>query len=498
MGEEYAYRQIGLNITLPEKWLSTSSMTSPYNSDIDIDVDRREAAIRQRVYDESPFWADAPEDPDALVATYFLRTRGSSLNAAGKAISYHMTTGIKHTTPGTLIDRCTGRVAGVLPWDESDRVGLARVAFPAELFEHRDGKYYASDILHLAAGEGVFGLWEFAEAKLVDIKIPARVLATFPGPAYGCDGVRELTHWPAGEPAFGTILKPTAGITDDEVANLVEGVAGETLFLFAKEDENLLPDLSYCPVVSRARKSAEVIRRLGPARNGLGLIFAPHITSPPQSLAETVERVLETGVNGLMFSEQFAGGSVRLVRDLTSHLASPPVIYGHNSGISSRTNAVWREVLDFVGRLDGIDFRQTAPLTSAQPLLRPQGLEWRKCEEALTKPLGHIKPVMIARAGGLDQGNIILNLADVAAHLPKGQALYLAGSAINSVVGPDGHADPKLGAEAMRQALDLWRGGEAPIDVEDPHGHVQSLYATARSKGLAALTAALQQRYGLN
>jgi ribulose 1,5-bisphosphate carboxylase large subunit-like protein len=462
-----------------------------------IDLDQREAAIRQRIYDESHFWAEPSEDPEALVGTYFIRTRVGSLTEAGKAISYHMTTGVKHTTPDTLIHRCTGSVKGALPWDSSEHVGLVRVAFPTKLFQHDDGKYYSTDILHLMAGEGVCGLWEFAEAKLVDVKIPARVLSTFPGPAYGCEGVRKLTHWPNEEPAFGTILKPTAGITDDEVAQLVEGVAGETLFMFIKEDENLLPHLAYCPVVSRARKAFEVIRRWQARRGGRGLIYAPHVTCPPQQLLDTVKRVLETGVNGLMFSEQFTGGSVRAVRDLTAALDSPPVIYGHNSGISCRTNSIWREVLDLFARLDGVDFRQTALLTGAQPLLRPQGLEWRKCEEALSKPLGNIKPVMIARAGGLDQGNIILNLIDAAANLPKGQVLYLAGSAINSLKGADGEVDARLGAQAMREALALWRAGEALMDIEDPLGHVKALYGIAQKKGLKALAIAIEQRYAM-
>ena len=468
-----------------------------WQNGIHTDLDGREAAIRQRIYDESHFWREVPEEGDALVATYFVRTRTGSLSEAGKAVSYHMTTGTKHPPIGTLIHRCTGRVQGVLAWDSLEREGLVRVAFPTKLFEHQDGRFYTTDILHLMAGEGVCGLWEFAEAKLVDVQIPAPVLSTFPGPAYGCEGVRELTGWPAEEPAFGTILKPTAGITDDEVAQLVEGVAGETLFMFVKEDENLFPNLAYCPVASRARKSMEVIRRLRATRQDRGLIFAPHVTSPPHLLMATVERVLETGVNGLMFSEQFTGGSVRAVRDMTARLSSPPVIYGHNGGISTRTNSVWREVLDLFARLDGIDFRQTAPVTSGEPLLRPQGLEWRKCEEALTKPLGHVKAVMIARAGGLDQGNIILNLADVAKHLPPGQALYLAGSAINSLHGKDGRPDLKLGAEAMREALSLWQRGEIPLNGQDPLGHVRKLQDIAQARGLVALATALKQRYGL-
>jgi ribulose-bisphosphate carboxylase large chain len=463
-----------------------------------IDLDEREAAIRRRVYDDSRFWAEAPEDPEALIGTYFLRTCSESLTAAGKAISYHMTTGVRETSPGTLIDDCTGSVAGVLSWDQSEHVGLVRVRFPAKLFQRDDGKFYTTDILHLMGGEGVFGLWEFAEVKLVDVKIPVGILETFPGPAYGPAGARALTNRADDEPPFGTILKPTAGITDTEVAQLVEEVAGEPLFMFVKEDENLFPNLDYCPVVSRTRKALEVIHRLRDARAGRGLIYAPHVTSPPQQLYETVMRVLETGVNGLMLSELYTGGAVRAVREWTAKLDTPPVIYGHNSGISCRTNSLWREVLDLFARLDGVDFRQTALLTGARPLLRPQGLEWRKCEEALSRPLGRIKPVMIARAGGLDQGNIILNLIDASEHLPRGQVLYLAGSAINSLKGPDGRADARLGAQAMRQALELWRAGEAPTGVQDPRDHVRALYDVARAKRLNALVSALEQRYHLS
>ena len=90
-------------------------------------------------------------------------------------------------------------------------------------------------------GEGVFGLWEFAEAKLVDIKIPSAILSTFPGPAYGSSGVRKLTDWPDDEPAFGTILKPTAGITDDEVARLVERVVRRNSFYSSRRMKTFFP-----------------------------------------------------------------------------------------------------------------------------------------------------------------------------------------------------------------------------------------------------------------
>ena len=158
-----------------------------------------------------------------------------------------------------------------------------------------------------------------------------------------------------------------------------------------------------------------------------------------------------------------------------------------------KTRAIWREVIDLLARLDGIDFRQTAPVWPGAPFLRPYGLEWEASEEALTRPLPGIKPVMIARAGGLDQGNIGLNLADVERRGLGDGVLFLAGSAINSVKNARGEYDPKLGAEAMQQALDVHRSGE--LREVPAERHAAALLGVAEQKGLRALREALRQRY---
>src|SRR5262249_8460985 len=187
----------------------------------------------------------------------------------------------------------------------------------------------------------------------------------------------------------------------------------------------------------------------------------------------------------------FAGGTVRMVREATKSLPHPPAIYGHNAGIGVKTRCIWREVIDLFARLDGIDFRQTAPVRPGTPFLRPYGLEWTASEEVLTRPLPGIKPVMIARAGGLDQGNICMNLADAEARGISENILFLAGSAINSIKNEQGKYDPSLGAEAMQQALDMHRTG-ALRDV--PHArHALTLLDIALARGFKALTAALRQ-----
>jgi ribulose 1,5-bisphosphate carboxylase large subunit-like protein len=456
------------------------------------DADAREVRLRDVITErlaESP----PPTIDDQVVASYFFAFRTLTLREAVAEISYHATSGIKHPPAGSLLEECTGKEAGIDAWDGSGRIGLLHMAYPLKMLLHPDGHVTSCDLLHTVAGAIIFDVYENQDARLVGLQLPEHVLRTFPGPAYGPEGVRRLTNFPAGEPAFGTILKPTAGIVAQEVGALVEEAGGCPLFLFVKEDENLYPDLPYSPVRERTRQAVAAIERARERRGGRGLIFAPHISGGPNEVLDTVHAVLEAGATGVMFSETFAGGTVRMVREATKGRTQPPAIYGHNAGIGVKTRAIWREVIDLLARLDGIDFRQTAPVRPGPPFIRPYGAEWRASEEVLTRPLPGIRPTMIARAGGLDQGNLGLNLADVERRGLADGVLFLAGSAINSIKNAAGKTDPKLGAEAMQQAVAVHRAGELrDVPAEE---HVRALAALAERQRLTALREALRQRY---
>jgi hypothetical protein len=158
------------------------------------------------------------------------------------------------------------------------------------------------------------------------------------------------------------------------------------------------------------------------------------------------------------------------------------------------THCVWREALDLLARLDGIDFRQTAPYTHGMSLLRPYGLEWRNVENILTMPLGNHAPVMVARAGGLDQGNLIANLLDINENnCDIRNYLFLAGSAINGIKNDSGQYDPKIGAEAMQQTVSVYKE-RVFNSIEDCT--VEALKAAAKERGFSSLITALEQRYG--
>lgn len=457
------------------------------------DADAREVLLR-RIITERLAAKPAPRLEDQIVATYFFALRTWSLEHAAKEISYHATSGTKDIPAGSLLEQCTGRAVGIDAFDNTGRLGLVHMAYPLKMLLQADGHLTSCDILHTAAGAILFDIYENQDVRLVSLQIPENVLRTFPGPAHGSQGLRAMTKFGANEPAFGTILKPTAGITPETVGALMDDVAACPLFLFVKEDENLYPRLDYSPVKERARRGVEAIKRQQDKRGGRGIIFAPHLSGAPHEILESVLAVVDAGATGVMFSETFAGGTVRMVREATRHLPQPPAIYGHNAGIGVKTRGgIWRDVVDFLARLDGIDFRQTAPVRQGTPFIYPHGAEWLASERVLTEPLPGIKPTMIARAGGLDQGNIILNLADAEQRGLSGDILFLAGSAINSIKNRAGKPDPKLGAEAMQQALDVHRSGE--LRGASVTEHLAALTALAERKELAALREALRQRY---
>ncbi len=444
--------------------------------------------IRERLAEDPPPAAD-----EYVVATYFLALRTMKLQDAVEEISYHATSGVRHPPAGSLLEQCSAKSVGVDVFDPSERIGLLHMAFPLKMLLQPDGHLTSCDLLHTVAGAIIFDVYENQDARLISLQIPDRVVRTFPGPAHGPQGIRRLTRFAPDQPAFGTILKPTAGITPEEVACLVEEAANCPLFLFVKEDENLYPNLDYSPVRERTRQAVAAIERAREKRGGLGLMFAPHVSGSPHEILDTVHAVLEAGAGAVMFSETFAGGTVRMVREATKRFETPPAIYGHNAGIGVKSKGIWREVIDLLARLDGIDFRQTAPVRTGLPFIRPHGAEWQASEETLARPIPGIRPTMIARAGGLDQGNICLNLADAEKRGISQNILFLAGSAINSIKNARGKPDPKIGAEAMLQALEVHRSGGLR-DVPEVE-QVSALARLAERSQFKALHEALRQRY---
>lgn len=262
-----------------------------------------------------------------------------------------------------------------------------------------------------------------------------------------------------------------------------------------KDDENYGAWYKDCPLNERVKRVSEAIKKANEIRGKGEIIYAPHIGNSVQNLKENIDIALDNGATAIMFSEIHARGGVRLARDYMIKTKREVPIYGHNGGITPLTRVIYREILDMLARLDGIDIRQTGPIgTHEVPLLRPYGREWEASERVLTKSLGKHKPVMIARAGGLDQGNIILNLHDIKKrNYNESNFLMLAGSAINEWKDEAGKYNPRGGAMAMEQAIEIYENYS--FEAEPRSTHVERLHSRAKELGYKELVSALKQRY---
>jgi len=464
-------------------------------TDVLFNLDKREEIIRKEVEGHlSDF--EVADTKDHIVATYFIHTiESTNIEKSAQEIARLQTSGERYTGNGTRLQKSTGYFLDSIPFNSEKTVGLVRIAFPVvNIWDTRHNTIYSSEILHIIASAVQFDFPKNVDIKLVDVSMSEEIISAFPGPAFGAKRLRETTEYGSGV-AFGTIGKPKTGLTADEYALIIAEAAKNPLFLFVKDDENYGVWYKDCLLSERVKRVSEAIKKANEIRGKGEIIYAPHIGNSVQNLKENIDIALDNGATAIMFSEIHGRGGVRLARDYMIKIGRQVPIYGHNGGITPLTRVIYREILDMFARLDGIDMRQTGPVGIHKlPLLRPYGREWEASERMLTKPLGKHKPVMVARAGGLDQGNIILNFYDIKKRgYDQNNFLMLAGSAINEWRDETGKYNPKGGAIAMEQAIKVYE--DYNFNPEPRSTHVERLYNRAKELGHKELVSALKQRY---
>lgn len=464
-----------------------------HESWICLDLDSREALIREMVFERMPQTVPVA---DQVIGSYFIYSKDSTLAKVAKNIAKQQTTGVDENGSNSLLGKCRANVVHVVPFDKRlENVGLVQIAFPARIFKTDSDVCYSNDLLHIVSGAVQHDLVDSTDVKLVDIAMPPDLIRSFPGPALGVSGFAELTRTKGkGFPLIGTIVKPCTGLTTHELVEIVSMVCRSEQLVFIKEDENLHPEFPECPLSKRAKAVQKVVDQANAARSRTRLIYAPHISGSPSRFLDYLHMALDAGVHAVMFSETYAGGLFRLARETIQKRRQSCMIYGHNGGIGSKARSIYREVLDLLGRLDGIDFRQTAPVGN-NAYLRPNGLEWKNSERILQMPLQNHPKTIAVRAGGLDQGNIIENLQG-AKEEGFENYLFLFGSALNGFMGKNGCYDSCGGLAAVEQAVAAFQDRTYTFHNLTGPEHVEELTHYARSHSMSELISALQQRYG--
>jgi ribulose 1,5-bisphosphate carboxylase large subunit-like protein len=339
---------------------------------------------------------------DSLLATYYLETDGDLAAVARDVITLETTGGWEGPgEPPALFAACTGQVVAV----EEIRpgCGTVQVAFPLVNFNLEESAF-ASLWLSMVGG-GTHALLSYRKSRLVDFSLPESALRFFPGPQFGLEGTRRLLDLPAGTPVIGTIVKPTCGLTPDEVADLLFRMAAGGV-RFIKDDEKML-NPAYCPLRERVEKVVAALRR-AEDQTGQRVLYAPHITTGPQHLERFAATALEAGATALMVN--FFAAGFQSLEVLARNFGVP--IYAHCGGKEAfgrePGQGVAPEVVAKFARLLGGDYFRTGVLGGY--LVGGTPAELHSLTTVLTEELPGIRKMAPVLSGGLKPDNLAENL----------------------------------------------------------------------------------------
>lgn len=182
----------------------------------------------------------SPED--SILARYYIETRERLSDVARDLVVLETTakwTG--QTAPTDLYLSSVGEVAAVEEIEPGR--GFIDLLYPLSNFDLEDSAF--SCLWLSMIGGPTFALASYERSRLVDFSIPQSMMDRFPGPAYGVGGTRRLVGLESGELMVGTIVKPTAGMTPKEIADLAYHAAMGGI-CFIKDDEKMM-NPPYCP-----------------------------------------------------------------------------------------------------------------------------------------------------------------------------------------------------------------------------------------------------------
>jgi len=393
---------------------------------------------------------------DSVLATYYFETKGDLRRVAEHMVELE-TTGAWQGPgePTELFQRCRGDVYEIK--EVSPGKGTVSVLFPLINLNLEEAPY--PSLWLTMVGGGTHALNTYEKSRLLDFRLPDWAHRYFPGPRFGIEGTRQLLGIPAGELIIGTIVKPTSGLTPDEVAGICYRAAvGGVRFI--KDDEKML-NVPYCPLAERVRKVTEAVKR-AEDQTGQKVLYAPHITTNPDRVTRNARVALDNGANALMVN--FFAASFNSLEMLAREFEVP--IYAHCGGKEafSRTpdQGVDANVVAKFARLLGGDYFRIS--TVGGYMVGGTREELLSLKDVMQGPMAGIRDMVPAISGGLKPSNLPRNLEIFGLDV-----MVLAGTGITSH--PMGST---AGTRAMQQAAEAFVRGVPLADFAETHPELKA------------------------
>ncbi|MGQ7884842.1 ribulose-bisphosphate carboxylase large subunit family protein [Paenibacillus sp. WC2504] len=286
-------------------------------------------------------------EQDRVTAVYLVET-AYSLERAAASIAGEQSTGTFTAVPGetdAVKERHGARVERIEPLDDTDTPSLPGAKTPpGHDGKYRRGRVTVSFPLHnfgpsipnlmSAVAGNLYELQELSGLRLLDLELPEAFTVRYPGPKFGIEGTRKLTGV-YDRPILGTIVKPSVGLSMEELSALVEKL-GKAGMDFIKDDE-LNANPPYAPLADKVKAVMEAVERAADA-TGKKLMYAFNITGDYDELRRNHDLVvkaggtcvmvsiLSVGLSGLTYLNQFSEVPIHGHRNQWGMLTRSPLL----------------------------------------------------------------------------------------------------------------------------------------------------------------------------
>jgi len=334
-----------------------------------------------------------------------------------------------------------------------------KIAYPQELFEEGS----ISNILSSIAGN-VFGMKAVRGLRLEDIKFPAKLLKSFPGPRFGIDGYRRILKV-KDRPLVGTIVKPKLGLKTKDHAKVAydSWVGGCDL---VKDDENLSSQ-KFNPFEKRAAKTLEMCDKAS-EESGEKKGYLINVTAETMLMLKRADLVRELGGKFVMHDVITAGfSSLESLRKncklgIHSHRAMHGAFTENpKHGLSMMCVADFARMAgsDSLHIGTGIGKMRGGKREVREIAEEIEAMRVGKTSHRLEQNWGRMKPTFAVCSGGIYPG-----------HIPYLMKNFGKDIIIQAGGGVHGHPNgTRTGATAMRQAVDSVMRGERLENYGENH-----------------------------
>jgi ribulose-bisphosphate carboxylase large chain len=314
------------------------------------------------------------------------------------------------------------------------------------------------NLLSAVCGEGVFFSPGIPLIRLLDIRFPESYLAAFDGPQFGVAGLRERLK-AFDRPIFFGVIKPNIGLPAGPFAEL--GYESWMGGLDIAKDDEMLADVTWCPLAERAAALGDA-RRRAERETGEPKMYLANITDEVDRLVELHDLAVAKGANTLLVNALPVGLSgVRMLRrhaqvPLIAHfpfIASFSRLPGY--GIHSRVFTRLQRLAGFDSIImPGFGGRMMTPESEVLDNVR-----------ACLEPMGSIKPSLPV-PGGSDWAGTLETVYRKVGSVDFG---FVPGR------GVFGHPmGPRGGAASIRQAWDAIAQGIPVAEYARTHPELQA------------------------